>query len=189
MSAQMVSPQPTPATQIAAAEAAGAKHSRANDRAVANDPPRTCIIVKPEQIVFPTTTGDPRDHNLLSGDFFASSISFGWDKTYQQGKMPLEPLHPEATGDGLRLSLVRLDPPGLSHNQRFELNRGSGYRPFFPSWPYFDTPGKWMILATAGSNWGCFVIDRPVTSSKERRGDSMSNFRFEPTAGVKDARE
>jgi hypothetical protein len=28
--------------------------------------------------------------------------------------------------------------------------------------PVFPTPGKWMMIMTAGSNWGCFVIDRPV---------------------------
>jgi hypothetical protein len=162
-SAQVGPSRGTPAAQIAAAEAAGAKHPRANGGAAANDPARTCTVVKPEQIVFPTTTGDPRKHNLSSGDFFAGSLSFGWDKTYQRAKMPLEPLHLAATGDGLRLTLVPLDPPGPSHTERVELNRGSGgHRPFFPTWPYFETPGKWMILATAGANWGCFVVDRPV---------------------------
>jgi len=34
--------------------------------------------------------------------------------------------------------------------------------PFFPSWLDFPTQGQWMVLATAGANWGCFVLYRPV---------------------------
>ena len=124
-------------------------------------PPRTCAVVKPEQIVFPSTTGDPKSFNLLSGEFTAGSISFGWDKTYEQAKMPLTPKHAYEIGNGLQLELTRLDPRGERVVRTYKpLSNGS-----FATWPRFSTPGRWMIIATAGANWGCFVIDRPVKTA------------------------
>jgi hypothetical protein len=38
-----------------------------------------------------------------------------------------------------KVNLIRLDPPENVY-----------------------APGKWMMIMTAGSNWGCFVLDRPV---------------------------
>ena len=147
---------------IAAVEAEGAKHPRVKTP----DPyPRKCNVIKPEQIVFPTTTtGSPY---IWSGDFDAVSISFGWDKTYEQAKMPLRVLYPDAIGDGLRIRLIRLDPPGEGPEytlQGFNARTIGSSEPFFASWPKFPTPGKWMMIMTAGSNGGCFVLDRPIKS-------------------------
>lgn len=160
--AAQVLPHPSPAAQIAAAEAEGARHPR-EASAATKDPARTCTTIRPDQIVFPTTKeGNPY---VQSGDFSAVSISFGWDKTYEQAKMPLVPLHPEAIGAGLRIRLIRLDQVG--YGEPFELpgfnarTIGSGAE-FFASWPKFPTPGTWMMIVTAGANWGCFVLDRPV---------------------------
>ena len=61
---------------IAEAETEGAAYPKA--AWARGGDPRTCLVVKPERIVFPTTKGDPRDYNLVFGDFFAGSISFGW---------------------------------------------------------------------------------------------------------------
>jgi hypothetical protein len=148
--------------RIAEAEAAGAKHPRVKTP----DPyPRKCNFIRPEQIVFPA--GKATDPYIWSGDFDAVSISFGWDTTYEQAKMPLRVLYPNAIGNGLKINLVRLDPPENVYAPPFELNGfnastiGSGEK-FFASWPKFPTPGKWMMIMTAGSNWGCFVLDRPV---------------------------
>ena len=150
-------PSPTTEAQIAAAEDAGAAFPR---KAEADAPPRKCILVRPEQIVFPETRGNPADYTLVSGEFSAASISFGWDATYEQGKMPLTPRHPTAVGNGLTLTITRIDPPGESTTlQIFTFPRNEW---FFPTWPRFPTPGRWMLVATAGVNWGCFVIERPV---------------------------
>jgi hypothetical protein len=144
---------------VAEAEAEGASYPRPRSTAATA---RTCTTIRPEQIVFPspTPTGDPKSHNLSSGDFFAGSISFGWGDNYEQAKMPLEPRRPDLVGTGLWLRVIRLDQPG--EGPTFELDRLNGGYPFFPSWPRFPTPGKWMLIATAGVNWGCFVLDRPV---------------------------
>ena len=123
------------------------------------------MIVRPDQIVFPTTTGDPRPYALQSGDFFSGSISFGWDRTYEIAKLALVPSYPDAIGSGLTVRVSRIDPPG--ETVRFEVRNlaksGAGTQ-FFPTRPTFPTPGKWLIVAAAGVNWGCFVIDRPVPS-------------------------
>jgi hypothetical protein len=148
------------AKRIAEAEAEGAKHPRVRTP----DPyPRTCNVIKPEQIVFPT--GKATDPYIWSGDFDAVSISFGWDKTYEQAKIPLRVLYPNAIGNGLRIRLERLDPPGSAPPftlNSFNAGMMNSREQFFASWPVFPTPGKWMMIMTAGSNWGCFVLDRPV---------------------------
>jgi len=145
---------------IAAAEAEGAKHPRVKSP----DPyPRKCNVIQRDQIVFPA--GKATNPYIWSGDFDAASISFGWDKTYEQAKMPLRVLYPDAIGNGLRIRLIRLDPPGeappfvLDTFNAWTIDR---HEPFFASWPVFPTPGTWMLIMTAGSNWGCFVLDRPV---------------------------
>lgn len=153
---------------IAAAEAEGAGYPRveADTRSGSNAPARTCMLIKSDHIVFPTSKGG-FDPSLLSGDFSAVSISFGWDKTYELAKVPFEVRHPEAIGAGLWLRLIRLDPPGdapplaLPGFNAFTMNSHQG---FFATFPTFPTPGKWMMIATAGANWGCFVLDRPIKS-------------------------
>ena len=157
--AQVVSRPLTAEAQIAAAEEAGASFPRAGG--AADTPPRTCTMVRPDQIVFPSTRGNPADFRLVSGEFFAGSISFGWGDTYEQAKMPLTPRYPDAIGKGLAMTVVRIDPPGEAPR----LAASAFPSPdswFFPTWPRFATPGRWMIVATAGVNWGCFVLDRPV---------------------------
>jgi hypothetical protein len=157
--AQVVSRPLTAEAQVAAAEEAGASFPRA--RGVSDTTPRTCTMVRPDQIVFPSTRGNPADFSLVSGEFVAGSISFGWGETYEQAKMPLTPRYPEAIGRGLTMTVVRIDPPG--EPPRLEVsNFPEQNSRFFPTWPRFATPGRWMMVATAGVNWGCFVLDRPV---------------------------
>ena len=154
-----MSPRPATAeAQIAAAEEAGASFPRA--AGATDSPPRKCTFVRADQIVFPSTQGDPAHFGLVSGEFFAGSISFGWDKTYEQAKMPLTPRHPMAVGKGLTLTITRIDPPG--ETTRLEVSTFPRDAWFFPTWPKFSTPGRWMMVASAGVNWGCFVLDRPV---------------------------
>jgi len=155
--------------KIADAEAEGAGYPRveSDTRSGSDAPARTCMLIKPDQIVFPTSKAG-FNPSLRSGDFSAVSISFGWDKTYELAKVPLEVRHPELIGAGLWLRLIRLDPPGdapplaLADFNARAMNSGRG---FFATFPRFPTPGKWMMIATAGANWGCFVLDRPVKSS------------------------
>lgn len=121
------------------------------------------MIIKPDHIVFPGSHGF--DASLISGDFFAVSISFGWDKTYELSKVPFEVRHPDRIGAGLWVRLIRLDPPGDAEPFSLpDFNAIANGLRFFATTPKFPTPGKWMMIATAGANWGCFVLDRPVKS-------------------------
>jgi len=158
LNAQVPSRRLTPDEQIALTEARGAAFPRASGTETFA---RKCTVVRPEQIVFPTTTGDPSAFNLVSGDFWAGSISFGWDRTYQQAKMPLTPRHFGLPGERVSLELSRIDPPDETRVLKFGMVTGADSSKFFATWPVFSTPGKWMIVATAGVNWGCFVIDVP----------------------------
>jgi hypothetical protein len=147
--------------QIAAAEAAATAFPSTADASH-----RKCTIVKPEQIVFPGGHDSPTAFDLRSGDFVARSISFGWDKTYEQAKIPLTPRHLDIRDATVRLDLTRIDPPGELRTAQFPMRNMTGGGPrFYASAPVFPTPGRWMIIATAGTNWGCFVIDRPVKTA------------------------
>jgi len=147
---------------IAEAQAEGAVYPHVTSTFPVDRPARTCVTIRPDQIVFPTTKGDSGAYRLRSGDFEAGSVSFGWGDTYERAKMPLRPLHPEVIGAGLWIRLIRMDPPG--EDSTFALHDLNRADRSFPSWPKFAAPGKWMMLVTAGANWGCFVLDRPTKS-------------------------
>jgi hypothetical protein len=150
---------------MADAEAEGAAYPRVPSTLLTDRAPRSCTVVAPTHIVLPTTSGDPHEFRLASGDFVSGSISFGWGDNYEQAKMPLTPLHPDVIGAGLWIRVIRLDQPGPDSTLALDkLTGGRGNPSFFPAWPKFPTPGRWMLLATAGANWGCFVLDRPVKS-------------------------
>jgi hypothetical protein len=148
---------------VAEAEAEGAAYPRATPVSP-SDPARTCTTIRPDQIVFPTTHGDLAPYRLWSGEFYASAISFGWGDTYEHAKMPLQPARPDAIGAGLWIRAIRLDQPaeGTTFAASELVRPSTGGPRFFAGWPIFPTPGKWMLIATAGANWGCFVLDRPV---------------------------
>jgi len=148
---------------VAEAEAAGAAYPRVPD---AEKSVRTCTTIRPEQIVLPPPAKAISPF-VQSGEFEAASISFGWDQTYVQAKMPLVPRYREVIGSGLYIRVIRLDQPGegpMFTLNGFSANANSPWTKFFASWPQFPAPGKWMMLVTAGANWGCFVLDRPVKS-------------------------
>ena len=146
---------------IAEAEGEGAAYPRIADT---EKSVRTCTIIRPEQIVLPPPAKAMNPY-VQSGEFEAVSISFGWDLTYEQAKMPLVPRYRDAIGRGLRIRVIALGEPreGTTYAlDDFNANSASPWTRFFASWPRFPTPGRWLMLVTAGANWGCFVLDRPV---------------------------
>ena len=164
LGAQVPARVTSPEAQIAAAEKAGASLPGVT----ANTPPRKCYILKPEQIVLPGASNNPASFDLASGDFVARSVSFGWDKTYEIGKIPLTPGHPDPAIK-VRLDLTRIDPSGETRTLQYQMvNVNSGHSMFYATASQFPTPGRWMVVATAGANWGCFVFDRPVKATPSR---------------------
>lgn len=170
INAQTPQLSPAASAQVAAVEAEGAVFPRGPGQ----DAPRMCMIVRSDRIVFPTTTGDSRAYALESGDFFSPSISFGWDRTYEKAKLALIPSFPHAIGSGLSVRVTRIDPPGETLQFEVLSLAKSGETQLFPTRPTFPTPGKWLIVAAAGVNWGCFVIDRPVPSSTRLIGEARA---------------
>jgi hypothetical protein len=161
---------PAPVTSVQAQIAAVEKAAASVPGLPANTPPRKCYILKPEQIVLPGASDHPASFDLSSGDFVARSISFGWDKTYEIGKIPLTPRHPDPSVK-VRLDLSRIDPSGETRAFEFPMVNVTGGKPmFYATSPSFPSPGRWMIIATAGANWGCFVIDRPVKVTSTSAG-------------------
>src|SRR5262249_6223013 len=120
--AQSTSLPATPEGRIAAIEKDALTFPRAAARGGVAAGAPTCTVVPPDQIVFPSTKGDPSRYNVSSGEFSAGSISFGWGPTMEIAKMPLVPKHADNVGNGLRIISSRIDPPGETVTDTIELN-------------------------------------------------------------------
>ena len=166
---------PTQATSADAQIAAAERAAASLPSVIAGAPPRKCNIVAPAQIVLPWSSKNPASFDLASGDFVARSISFGWDKTLEIGKIPLKPSHPDPAIT-LRLVWSRIDPAGETLTRQFPMVNVTGGGPmFYATAPQFPTPGRWMVVATAGAEWGCFVFDRPVRATPRPRATGGSS--------------
>jgi hypothetical protein len=98
-------------------------------------------------------------HGIRSGEFVAGPFgAFGrdWARDPRDGKLWWVPLHREPM-PGLTVRAVLLDDPAI--DRTFTLTPAAGADgPFYPSGVVLPVPGRWMLLATAGPDWGCFVI-------------------------------
>jgi hypothetical protein len=101
--------------------------------------------------------------SLRSGEFIMrSGFSPGPDgsglRADRASKILWLPLHAPQRGvvPGYRLLLraVHLgDPPDSLRNTIPGVTRGG-----FPSSIRFPEPGQWLVIATTGADWGCFVL-------------------------------
>jgi hypothetical protein len=103
--------------------------------------------------------------NVRSGDFVAGPMS-EFQTHWQQGYTKvwwspryLTDTRPRDLGDdGLVVRETRLEPAGLNSEYRHGgLVRNT--TAFFNSGVWLPTPGKWMMVATYKSNWGCFIVN------------------------------
>jgi hypothetical protein len=102
---------------------------------------------------------------IRSGDFTVAGFSVyrgvwhaGW------GKLNWMPYHPQPANPGqLIVRATRLDDP--TKQWIFEREGGMAHAPganldySYPSAFYLPSPGRWMLVATAGTNWGCFIYN------------------------------
>jgi hypothetical protein len=101
---------------------------------------------------------------VRSGDFIAGPFSF-FRTSWQEGRTKvwwvprfLNDTTPRDLGErGLLIRSTRLDAPG-HHVFRFGgiVRNSVG---FFNSTAWLPTAGRWMMVTTFESNWGCFVVD------------------------------
>jgi hypothetical protein len=107
--------------------------------------------------------------SLRSGDFIVrgefSKASWGGFQAVKEHKVLWLPLHGSslhkaplvvrAARIGNAADSVRLRIQGLTHGTSGESEPLYGY----PSEVSFPSAGQWVIVATAGNDWGCFVLD------------------------------
>jgi hypothetical protein len=95
-----------------------------------------------------------------SGEFETGALISAL-KAGQPGKVWWNPLHnPQPAKAALIVRGTRLDQPEIT--SRF-VSSGYGFRghaesAFYPSRFSLPSPGRWLLLATAGNDWGCFIV-------------------------------
>jgi hypothetical protein len=161
-----------PAT-IAAAEAEGHTHPRSSPpqepgiafQQAAGTAARACVEV--ERLLAPDDdsaipASDQRGRagrGIRSGEFVAGPFGAykkDWARDPRNGKLWWVPFH-TATMPGLTVRAVLLDDP--APNRTFTLTPAVGAGgPFYPSGVVLPAPGRWMLIATAGPDWGCFIV-------------------------------
>lgn len=161
-----------PAT-TAAAEAEGRGHPRSRPphepdgafQRAAGTAARACVEVEPLLAPDDDSTLPASDqrgsagHGIRSGEFVAGPFGGykqNWARDPRDGKLWWVPLHREAM-PGLTVRAILLDDPAI--RRTFTLTPAAGADgPFYPSGVVLPEPGRWMLLATAGPDWGCFVM-------------------------------
>ncbi len=168
----VVSAQNIPAT-VRDAEAQGADFARADPQVVqqayfsdskfGGTTERRCVVAA----AYHAYTSAPNG-SLRSGDFIVRgallNASWGGFQAAKEYKVLWVPLH----GSSLRkpplvVRAARVGNPSDSIHFRVDgLARGAGgSTPLYgyPSLVSLPTAGQWVIVATAGNDWGCFVLD------------------------------
>jgi hypothetical protein len=115
----------------------------------------------------PSTTEDLHaTGSLRSGDMIVRGPLIGTNgmQAGKEDKVLWVPLHAPSIGrPPLVLRADRIDHPADSLRLTFAgLTYGPGPagRMFgYPSLVSFPKPGQWLVVATAGDDWGCFVVD------------------------------
>ncbi len=72
-----------------------------------------------------------------------------------QRKLWWAPVHMSKAPE-LRIRAGKLNAPGVTATLNFESKAPVD---FFPSGVRLPEPGRWILVVTSGSNWGCFIYD------------------------------
>lgn len=160
--ARQRSPQLPVLTSVQAAEAEGARYPKGLDdetqpnfaalMELTGTADRTCVDV-----------GD--GWSVRSGDFVAGPMlpfqthwQRGHTKVYWSPRYLTDGRPRELGDDGLLVRETRLEPAGLHAEYRYgTLVRNTAA--FFNSNVWLPTAGRWLLVATYKSNWGCFIVN------------------------------
>ena len=160
---QQVSAQSIPLS-VAAAEAEGAAYPHGSaavytptafTSAFTGSTERRCTVQP--------SSAEANSGSVRSGEIIARTRLTGpWGLKANRGhKILWIPLHnPFEFRDTLLIRAVGIDSPADSFRisiPDWAYSPGMKQESGFPSEVRFPTPGNWLVVATAGSDWGCFV--------------------------------
>lgn len=150
---------------MAWAEAEAATYPRAPRSAVQRPLERRCVDAYDAEGMFSVRSGE----FTIGGDLGGSPYAGQALRAGRKGKIWWQPDHgaPEmalivrgrslsSPQDTIRFNSTNVARPA----------RGNGVRPvaleqrdyFFPSGIAIPRAGRWLVIATSGTNWGCFII-------------------------------
>ena len=148
---------PTPLASIEAAEAEGAKYPRAGspwyasgafgDSAARGTADRKCVDTD--------SISDARSGEFAAGNF--KVVSQRGLKSYWRALH-----HPFGGGEPLTIRTTRLDSIGESSRAQYSSTGGYPWDRFHQATPRMANHGRWMLVATKGKDWGCFIVLRDV---------------------------
>ena len=162
--ARGVNAQGIPLT-VHAAEAEGASYSRATAPAYTPAAFTSAFTGTPARKCTALPSSNETNGPLRSGEMVVRARLTGpWGlKADRAHKIYWQPLHnPFEFRDTLLIRAVRIDDPADSLRLSvpgWAYSPGAKRESGFPSEVRFPTAGSWLVLATAGTDWGCFVLD------------------------------
>jgi hypothetical protein len=161
---------------IAEAEAEARAHAQAAPpsnpptpfKSALGTPERTCVEAERYQVPAGElsasaplpSAGTSAGAGLRSGEFVAGSFAAyieEWRRDPGFGKLWWFPLHTREM-PGLTIRAILLDDPAVTRvfNAPFTAFNATGT--FYPSSVMLPVAGRWMLIATSGPDWGCFVL-------------------------------
>jgi hypothetical protein len=114
--------------------------------------------------ISPSRDGPIRNGSLRSGEFIIRTTFAGpWGlRENRDHKILWIPLHnPYEYRDTLVIRAARIGDAADSLREMvpdWAWSPGSKTNSFFPSLVRFPAVGEWLVVATAGNDWGCFVL-------------------------------
>jgi len=151
-------------SSVQAAEAEGASHPRASAPMYTPTAFTSAFTGAVERKCAVQATADTSNGPLRSGEIVLRARLVGrWGlKANRDQKMYWQPLHnPFEFRDTLLIRAVRIDDPADSMRvsiPNWAYSPRSKKESGFPSQLRFPAAGNWLVIATAGSDWGCFVL-------------------------------
>jgi hypothetical protein len=153
-------------TSVAAAETEGAAiPTHAAPASVAPDFARPFAGTASRKCVTPSATGNDTGGQLRSGEFIVRGRFAGpyGLRAERGGKFYWVPLHnPMDYPNALLIRAERIGHPDDAFRQAVAdwayPGRGHLHEGGFPSIVTFPSAGTWVVVTTAGDDWGCFVI-------------------------------
>ena len=155
--AQDVAPIPT---TVDAAEAEGAKHPRP----VGTEPSMYADAFGPTDRRCVDADGGATDRTARSGEFVAGPFNppvfMGNPRSAQGARRKVWWAPRQGTAmPPLQLRAAKIDSPNVTVNWTLPSVASNESGQFYNTLFRFPVVGKWLVVVTAGNNWGCFLVE------------------------------